>query len=275
MKRRAVAGLASDRARAERAHYTAFAPALYSVESVALGQSRARSRALCQRELVEPAWNHAGMIRADKEKDLDAVLDCVTQFYRLRDLPPVVGATGQSRPSDLALRLTQRGWVPVFRHAWLFAPADIGPPALPTEVSIETVESRDDLERFISVFCSSFDDGDPAFTAAAYRGAFRSRPPGGTAISHCIAWVDGQPAACGSLASADGVAGLYNLGVDPSFRRRGLARAITAWRVSAARASGCDLVYLQTEDAEVERFQLRSGFRLGLELRGFQGPPEP
>lgn len=257
--------------RAEHAHYTAFAPAVYAAESVSL--LAGCCRALAQTTLLEPAWNHAGRIRAGGE-ELDELLAAAADFYSARGLPAVVATSALSSPADLGVRLAGRGWTPLFRHAWLFAPSALEPPVLPAGTVIRRATRRQDLEAFATVFCAAFAGGDPSFPADSYRAVFTRRPAAtrDVEVGHCLALVERRPAACATIVQHGGVAGLYNLGVDPAYRRRGLGGFLTAWRVTEARAAGCDVIYLQTEDPSVERLHQRAGFRLGLELEAFRAP---
>jgi GNAT superfamily N-acetyltransferase len=244
-------------ARAQRAHYGFFAPAIYGARSVPIASGAAR--ALSQPDLQEATWNHA-VLEARAAPGLDRTLRAVRAFYRRRGLRPVV-ATPSGR---MAAALAARGHEPLFRHAWLFAPHSAGEAALPDGATVSSNDRRD-LEPFLAVFAV-------AFGAANYcrvlRAAFVDAAPD-TRVEHLVLWLGGRPAACGTVAWHDRVAGLYNLGVHPDFRRRGLGAALTSWRLAYARAQGCDLVYLQTEDQSVEELQRRAGWVRGLETRGY------
>gem|GEM_PF-6500209 len=66
-------------------------------------------------------------------------------------------------------------------------------------------------------------------------------------VTNFIARIDGQPAGCGQIFRAAGVAGLYSGGVLEAFRRRGGHRALIAARVRSAFDAGHDLVMSETE----------------------------
>jgi GNAT superfamily N-acetyltransferase len=57
-----------------------------------------------------------------------------------------------------------------------------------------------------------------------------------------LAMVDGKPAAGGTVAMRDGVAGLFGASTLPAFRNRGLQTALLQLRLERARSAGCDLV---------------------------------
>lgn len=246
--------------RAESAHYSCFAPAVYGARLFPLAGGGAQ--ALWQPAIDEPVWNHARLL-GDAGGGLDGVLRAVAAFYTERRLPPVVA----TRDDAVAAELGARGWQPAFRLAWLFATERIDPADIPEGMTIRPVRTVEELGRFHAVFSAAFgsDDYRPVLALARPEAAR-------TVVEHYLFCLGGEAAACGTVARFDGIAGLYNLGVDPRFRRRGLGAMVTSWRVTAARAAGCEIVYLQTEEAAVEALQLRAGFAPGLELRGFRRP---
>ncbi len=65
-----------------------------------------------------------------------------------------------------------------------------------------------------------------------------------------LARADGRPASRCELYVADGVAQIENVGTLEAFRGRGLARAVVLRALSEAKAAGCDLVFLQADDAD-------------------------
>ncbi len=132
------------------------------------------------------------------------------------------------------------------------------------------------LEAFSKIFHESFLETADGDLSPAYGQAFAAaltRPLSDVEVVHLLVRIGGEPAAVGSWALRKGVAGLYNLGVAPRFRRLGLGRAITLHRVAATRAAGAEVVYLLTEDPAVEASQLGRGFLKAFELVGLTGPP--
>src|SRR5271168_4208285 len=77
-----------------------------------------------------------------------------------------------------------------------------------------------------------------------------------------LALVDGKPAAGGTLAMRDGVAGLFGASTLPEFRNRGLQTALLQVRLERARAAGCDLaVSLARPGGASERNIARQGLQ--------------
>jgi ribosomal protein S18 acetylase RimI-like enzyme len=67
--------------------------------------------------------------------------------------------------------------------------------------------------------------------------------------------------AVGALQSLNGVAEVAGVATLPSARRRGLAAAVTAALIRAARAAGAELIYISADSDAVARIYGRLGFR--------------
>ena len=82
-------------------------------------------------------------------------------------------------------------------------------------------------------------------------------------VWHVGAWRDGQPVGHALLnvtAGKLGVAGVYDMGVAPAERRRGIGRALTVALLALARSAGCEVATLNaTTEGELLYRQL--GFR--------------
>jgi GNAT superfamily N-acetyltransferase len=77
-----------------------------------------------------------------------------------------------------------------------------------------------------------------------------------------LALVDGLPAAGGTVAMRDGVAGLFGASTLPAFRNRGLQTALLQVRLERARAAGCDIaVSLARPGSPSERNIARHGLQ--------------
>jgi GNAT superfamily N-acetyltransferase len=75
-----------------------------------------------------------------------------------------------------------------------------------------------------------------------------------------VAWHAGDPVASALTFDFAGDCGIYNVGTLPHVRRRGLATAVTAYVLHAARARGCDSASLQSTPM-AERVYAAVGFR--------------
>ena len=71
----------------------------------------------------------------------------------------------------------------------------------------------------------------------------------------------GEPAGAGAfLAAIDGVTEVVGIGTRPAFRRRGLARAVTAVLSEAAFAAGCHLTWLSAAGEAQSEIYARAGY---------------
>lgn len=251
---------AADLERAERAHYRLQA-ALYltarrDLEGVSLFASP---------EIPDREWNHAALVDVAAAA-WPARLAEIRRFFDRRGLPPTVVVGPFSRPLDLAARLADAGFAPSFRHDWLFAPND-APPEAATDVEIAAVDGEARMDAFIDVFGAVYaDDPEPGYARALWGSIRRA------GVVHYLATVEGRPAAVASALYGGGACGLYNLGVLPPYRRRGLGTALTARRLADARRRGDRLVFLQTERREVARWQRRNGLVPGFATTGWTAP---
>jgi ribosomal protein S18 acetylase RimI-like enzyme len=242
------------------------------------------------RHVDEPEWNHAGRVRLADGGALEAMLATARAALRAAGRSLTVVADPCQVPADLDAMLRADGWEEAFRHSGLIWPAGnlpAGSFAWPEAARVTELASRagtaapiereslSSLEAFVSVFEEAFAEVAEGHLSRGYRTAFpASLEPrvAGVEVVHTLVRVEGEPAAIGSRALGGGVAGLYNLGVAPRFRRLGLGGAITLHRVAAAQAAGCDVVYLLTEDLRVEASQRRRGFEKSFELVGLAAP---
>jgi GNAT superfamily N-acetyltransferase len=243
------------------------------------------------RFIEELEWNHAGRVALPRGDGaaIDGLLAEVSDYFAARQRAPSVLLDPFTHPPDFAAELSARGWSEAYRHAGLIFPAgaEIAETAWPASAAIaestcsaagaasEAAVSFPSMKVFASVFEASFAETADGDLSGGYYDAFpaaMARPAAGVEVVHTLVRIDGEPAAVGSRALANGVAGLYNLGVAPRFRRHGLGGAITLHRVREARAAGAEVVYLLTEDPRVEASQLRRGFVKSFELAGWRAP---
>jgi ribosomal protein S18 acetylase RimI-like enzyme len=276
----------ADARRAVDAHDRLIA-ALYAGELIEIDGARLTHN----RFIEELEWNHAGRVALPEDDDeaIDRLLADVSDFFAARRRTPSVLLDPFTYPPDFAAELSARGWSEAYRHAGLIFPAReaVAEIAWPASAAIaestrsaagaasEAAVAFPSMKVFASVFEASFAETADGDLSAGYFDAFpaaMARPAAGVEAVHTLVTIDGEPAAVGSRALADGVAGLYNLGVAPRFRRHGLGGAITLHRVREARAAGAEVVYLLTEDPRVEAAQLRRGFVKAFELAGWRGP---
>jgi GNAT superfamily N-acetyltransferase len=123
-------------------------------------------------------------------------------------------------------------------------------------LNITRVERAEDLAAFGRVAFSTF--GFPVELApVAFTNDLLDEPNGALFLGS----VNGKPAGCSMLLVTGTVAGIYWVGVEEVFRRRGFAAAITAHAIIAGRKQGCRIASLQASRAG-EPVYRRMGFTL-------------
>jgi GNAT superfamily N-acetyltransferase len=75
-----------------------------------------------------------------------------------------------------------------------------------------------------------------------------------------LAWLEGRPVGGGALAMHEGVAAFYGASTLPSFRRRGVQRAIILALLSHALDGGCDVAYTLTKPGSVSQRNVERQF---------------
>jgi len=112
-------------------------------------------------------------------------------------------------------------------------------PELPNDVELRVVGDEHDIEAMVSVHDEAFgqDSGDLREMLGA------SLVDAGTMVA-VLAWAGGTPVAGGRIEVLPGsdFCGLWGGGTVPAWRRRGIFRALVAYRVALAAAHGCRYV---------------------------------
>jgi ribosomal protein S18 acetylase RimI-like enzyme len=122
----------------------------------------------------------------------------------------------------------------------------------PAGVTIAAVSGSADVRAYLEVGAEAFGDAPPSDEQVE-----RSSPP----VRGLLARADGAPAGVGSRSPvAEGVSEIAGIGVRASFRRRGIAAAVTAAAAAAAFADGAELCFLTPGDDGAERVYARAGF---------------
>jgi GNAT superfamily N-acetyltransferase len=168
-------------------------------------------------------------------------LDAIGRFYQERRPEPLVGcwSLDPPEPADLEIRLLARGWQLGWQPRWLWLDLEklnAGHPR-PAGLTVAPVEDEAlwDAPRL------------PYYNraAAALTHALTQREP--QRVWHFAAWLDGKPVGHSTLCVTTGplgVGGLYDIGVVPEARGRGIGKAVTLAACQQARALGCRHVLL-------------------------------
>jgi ribosomal protein S18 acetylase RimI-like enzyme len=114
----------------------------------------------------------------------------------------------------------------------------------PTGVAVHEVdEDRELLE--IATRISFLTNAFPDFVVPAVM-EMLDRLPHRQQFRTFLATVDGEPAAASAVLISDHVAGIYDVGTLPQYRRRGLGRLVSLAALHRGREAGCDLGALES-----------------------------
>ncbi len=174
-------------------------------------------------------YDARGFAGPESERELDTCLAVMSTS----DAPWTVRVWDHLGGDVLRSQLEGRGFLvqssrPV---VWLDLPGPVLAPQGPPGAQVREVGSARDLRDWAAVHGRAL-EVPPAARAAL---AVAPRTPSSFSL---LAVVGGRPCGVLSLASADGVAVLYHLGVLPGARRQGLGRLLVETGIARARARG-------------------------------------
>lgn len=136
-------------------------------------------------------------------------------------------------------------------------------PAPDTEAAIEVVSRGSGLDAWASVAASVFE-----FSPATNRLITPTSVLEDEDLAYLVGWVDGHPAACGLLSLDGSVAGVYVIGVDDEYRRRGIGEAMTWGVLREGRKRGAEVGVLQSTQRGYPLYE-KMGFETVVEFRHF------
>lgn len=136
-------------------------------------------------------------------------------------------------------------------------------PATNTDAEIDVVTQNSGLTAWTSVAESVFEFSDETNRLITQPSVLDDED-----LQYLVGWVDGQPASCGMLALDDTVAGVYVIGVDEKFRRRGIGEAMTWQVLREGRNRGAEVAVLHSTQMAIPLYE-RMGFETKMKLRHF------
>jgi GNAT superfamily N-acetyltransferase len=167
---------------------------------------------------------------------------------------------GHDRPADLPERLRAAGFEPEEVETVVIAPVDAiaGVPLLPEGVSLREVVDRADFDRIAEMEEAVWNEGSKSWIAESLD---RERAANPEAISIVVA-ESGSDAVCAAwvrFEQGTDFATLWGGGTVPAWRRRGIYRAMVAYRANLARERGFRFVQVDAS-ADSRPILRRLGF---------------
>ena len=181
--------------------------------------------------------------------DPDALTAIEARWWR--DGEPVRFELSTLAPPALHQALLARGYqLEGFEHVLVRRlTAEDATPVLAAGVTVEEVSDATDAD-WLRVSVDGFGHPDhssphePPTPPEVLETLFRDL--GSVALPRYLARVDGEPAGVASARYADGLVQLCGAATAPTFRRRGVQRALLTTRLAHAVATGCDLAVVTT-----------------------------
>jgi len=180
---------------------------------------------------------------------LPAAVTAVEQWYRRRDLRPMIVLPQGTGPDQLENHLNERRWAPRPGPAFVMLAEVAALPASPADVEF----APEPDEAFLRLY--------------RYRG--QDLPPIARTLLMSAPWQafgrirrDGRAVAVGRVSVADDLGVLTAVEVDPAYHRQGLGTAITAGLAAAAARQGARRILLQVETSNeaARALYFRCGF---------------
>lgn len=174
-------------------------------------------------------------------------VDAVVDFYRSRDLPPVVQVSDVGTDQALA----GRGW-----QRDVSVEVMTGP--VPSGASTAAIADQPS-QAWLECWWSVDGRGGPAQLEVARRMLALIAAP----AAYVSVVRDGRTVAVGRGVAQEGQLGVFSMGVRPEARRQGLARAVLAALGTWGRGHGATAAYLQVFDGNVEARSLYASAGFG------------
>jgi N-acetylglutamate synthase len=197
----------------------------------------------------------------DPGRPLPDAVTAVEQWYRRRDLRPMIVLPQGTGPDQLENHLNERRWLPRPGPAFVMLAEVAALPASPADVEF----APEPDEAFLGLY--------------RYRG--QDLPPIARTLLMSAPWQafgrirrDGRAVAVGRV-SVDGDLGVLTaVEVDPAYHRQGLGTAITAGLAAAAARQGASQILLQVETTNdpARALYFRCGFTDSHQYRYMMAP---
>ena len=181
------------------------------------------------------------------------------EFYSRSEQPCWLDVPPHVATPQFTAEIIGRGFRPDSHSSVLWGPARRDPVRIAEDTEVRPIE-RSELELFLDILARGFELPPAILEGAVKNQRFWFDVPDWTLF---LAFVRGEPAGAGVLATADDVGYLASAATLPALRGQRVHSALIAARIDAAVAAGCTLV---TGQADFGSTSQRNQQRGGLEL---------
>ncbi|MFE7060886.1 GNAT family N-acetyltransferase [Sutcliffiella sp. NPDC057660] len=203
-----------------------------------------------------PAFNTVKGLSSEDERYLEEILD----FYRQKEIPVRFEVTPAHASTELFHQLHRLGFYQSDFHTTLYMPISEVSASADDSLSIRKMEKHE-ASTYADIYVQGFQM--PAFLkdGVAQNNAVLFDDNRWTFY---LASVDGEPAGIGVIFIKDRIATLAAAATLPSFRNRGIQRALIQERIHQAYREECSLVVGQATFGSVSQNNMeRAGMRIG------------
>lgn len=192
--------------------------------------------------------------------DADARIAQVVAHFKARRLPMIWWVGPSTQPADLPRLLQTRGLIHLDDNPGMAI--DLGQAQVEltgAPGAIKRVSNPGELKKWVHPIAATFEFPDTVTRLYVEALADQGFDENGQ-WQHYAAYLDGEVVGASSMFLGAGVAGIYNVAVLPSARRKGVGTALTQAPLSNARARGYRVGILHSTDEGFNLYQ-RIGFK--------------
>ncbi len=236
-----------------------------------------RGALLLWNEKIEDSyWNFATKIIVVK-KSLRELVKKVISFYKTRNRQPVIYFTPFTRPKNLPNLIKKFGFKSEFRDAWMFyektRPKEV---VMPRNFVIKQVRNKEGMRVFVDVFNQAYSGATPEEPygelpkeyGECLFDSFTKQKDKKTI--HYLGFLNKKPVGIVTLIYSGNFGCIYNLGVAPNYRRKGISSTLVLNAVVDSIKNKTNIVFLQTEQGSYnEKYFNKLGFSTEFIGEGF------
>ena len=226
-------------------------------------------------KIKDSYWNYAQIDAPLNE--VQTLIASIETFFKNKNRTPAIYVTPFTKPKLLPEILLKSGFKPAYKDACMFYEGTVPQPKLPESFKIMTIKTEKDMETFINTFKMAYGGAtlDEPYGALppeyheSLSDSFKKREEGKTTWNY-LGFLNGRPVSIATVIFSDDYGCIYNVGIIPEGRRKGLGTSISLHCVSEAMKMGVKTIFLQTEkDSYNERFYRKLGFSTKFIGEGF------
>lgn len=242
-----------------------------------------RGATLCSSNLIKDHfWNYATLINTPI-KNQEQLIHYIIKYFKAKQRFPAIYLTEYSTPKYLQNRLSQIGFKKVYDDSWLVFCGNKRLFSINKSIQIKAAQSSNDMKQFIKIFYKAYggaSEKDPygALPKSYGKSLNKSfmRKEGEKQIKYYLCTIKNTPVGIGTLIiNHNKISGIYNVGVNPKYRRKKIGTTVSLKAVKDAKENGAKIIYLMTEkNSFVETFYRKIGFKRLFTGKGYVLKPK-